>query len=80
MPHGMKVGLSPGNFVLDGTQPPPQKGTEPPIFAHIYRGQTVAWIKMPLGTEVGLSLHSIVLDRDTAPSPIFSQCPLWPNG
>jgi len=28
----MEVGLSPGNFVLDGTQPPHQKGVEPLIF------------------------------------------------
>ena len=37
-----------------------------------------AWIKMPLGTEVGLSLRDIVLDGDPAPpflkvhSPQFS--------
>jgi len=28
----MEVGLSPGDFVLDGTQPPPKKGKEPPNF------------------------------------------------
>jgi len=33
MPLGMEVGLSPGDFVLDGdTVPPPQKGAEPPNF------------------------------------------------
>jgi len=34
MPHGMEVGLGPGNFVLDGDDPapPPQKGAKPPIF------------------------------------------------
>jgi len=32
MPLGMKVGLRPGDFVLDGTQPPPQKGAEHPNF------------------------------------------------
>jgi len=26
MPLGIEVGLSPGDFVLDGTQPPPKKG------------------------------------------------------
>jgi len=44
---------------------------------------------MPLGMEVGLGLRDIVLDGDPAPpplkgegtgSPIFGQCPLWPNG
>ena len=33
MPLGMEVGLSPGNFVLDGDQVPTPKGAEPhPIF------------------------------------------------
>jgi len=33
MPLGTKVGLSPGDFVLDGDPaPPPKKGAEPPIF------------------------------------------------
>jgi len=32
MALGMEVGLSPYDFVLEGTQPPPQKGAEPPIF------------------------------------------------
>jgi len=30
MPLGMEVGLSPGDFVLDGDQPPPQKGGRSP--------------------------------------------------
>jgi len=29
--------------------------------------QTVGWIKMPLGTEIGLGIRDIVLDRDPAP-------------
>jgi len=33
----------------------------------VYCGQRVGWIKMKLGTEVGLSPGDIVLDRDTAP-------------
>jgi len=32
-------------------------------------GQTVAWIKMPLGMEVGLGPGHIVLDGDPAPLP-----------
>jgi len=35
----------------------------------VYCGQTVRWIKMKLGTEVGLGPGHIVLDRDPAPSP-----------
>jgi len=35
----------------------------------VYCGQTVGWIKMPLGTEVGLSPSDIVLVGDAAPLP-----------
>jgi len=48
-------------------------------------GQTVGWIKMKLGTEVGLC--HIVLDGDRVPPPkkghsppIFGPYLLWPNG
>jgi len=34
--------------------------------AHVYCGLTAAWIKMPLGTEVGLGLSEIVFDVDPA--------------
>jgi len=33
----------------------------------VYCGQTVGWIKMKLGMEVGLGPSHIVLDRDPAP-------------
>ena len=35
----------------------------------MYSGQTVGWIKMKLGTEVGLGPGHIVLDGNPAPSP-----------
>jgi len=56
MKLGMQVGLGPGHIVLDGDLAPPSpKGHSPPQFsAHICCGQMAAWIKMPLGTEVGL--------------------------
>ena len=47
-----------------------------------------AWIKMPLGTEIGLGPNDIVLDGDAAtppqkgdgaPCPILAQSLLWPN-
>jgi len=57
MPLGMEVGLSPGDFVLDGATLP-QKGLSPQFSAHVYCGQTAAWIKMPLGTEVGLVAYA----------------------
>ena len=68
MPLGMEVGLSPGDFVRSGPSTLPKKGADPPQFsAHVYCGQTAAWIKMPLGTDVGLGLRVIVLDGDPAP-------------
>ena len=52
---GMEVGLSPGDFVLDGDPVPfPQKGRSPPFSAHLYCGETAACIKMPLGMELAL--------------------------
>ena len=54
----MEVSLSPGDFVLDGDQAPTPKGAEPTQFlVHVYCGQKAAWIKMPLGTQVGLGLR-----------------------
>ena len=38
-------------------------------------GQTAAWIKTPLDTEVGLSLRDIVLDGDPVPSPLKGHIP-----
>jgi len=88
MPLGMEIGLSPGDFVLDGDPAPiRQKGQSPSIFGPRLLWQKAAWIKMPVGTEVGLVLRNVVLDGDPAPPrlqghgrPIFGQCPLWPNG
>jgi len=66
----MEVGLSPGDFVFDGNPAPPEKGGVVPQFsAHIYCGQTAAWIKISLSTEVGLVSDDIVLDGDAAPAP-----------
>ena len=58
--HGMEVGLSPGDFVLDG---------DPQFSAHIYCGQTAGCIKMPLGMDVGFSPWDFVLDGDPVPLP-----------
>jgi len=55
----------------------------------VYCGQTVGWIKTPLGKEVGLGPGDIVLDGDPASisrrkgaqqPPLFGPCLLWPNG
>ena len=51
-----------------GTQLPfPQRGTAPQFSVHICCRKVAGWIKMPLGTEVGLGPGHIVLDRDPAP-------------
>jgi len=40
----------------------------------VYCGETVGWIKLPLGTEVGLGPGDIVLDGDPVPSPAHVYC------
>jgi len=58
-----------GLCVRWGPSPPPQKGggATPQFSAPVYCGQTAAWIKMPLGTEVGHGPDDIVLYGDPAP-------------
>ena len=83
MPLGVEVGLGQGRIVLDGDPAPPmERGTVAPHFrnlqtqalpasvyiaAHVCCGQTAGWIKMPLGTEVGLGPGHIVFVGDPAP-------------
>jgi len=81
-----QVDLGPGHIVLDGDPtPPPPEGHSPQFSAHVCRGQTAGWIKIPLGREVGLSPGDIVLLGDPAPPPqrgqpsIFGLCLLWLN-
>jgi len=47
----------------------PPKRRSPQFSVHVCCGQTAGWIKMPLGTMVGLDLGNIVLDADRAPPP-----------
>jgi len=58
-----------------------------PSVTLVYCGQTVGWIKMKLGMEVGIGPGHIVLDGDppsrqkgAQPPPILGPCLLWPNG
>jgi len=61
MSLGMELGLGPGDFVLDGDPAPSfvkRGGGAPPpakFSAHVYCGQMAGWMKLVLGTEVGLS-------------------------
>ena len=69
MALGMELGLSPGDFVLDGYGDPapyPKRGEAPQFSAHVYCGKATAWIKMSLGTKIGLGLRDIVFDADPA--------------
>ena len=79
MPLGMEVGLSPGDFVLDGDPalPSPKMGAEHPCqilrfgpFLLWSNGcSTAAFIKMPLGMEVGVNPGDFVLDGNPALLP-----------
>ena len=83
MKLGTRVGLGPGHNVLNGAAHH-QQGAQPPIIGmHVRCGQTVGWIKMPLGMEVGLSPGDVVLDggpKNGHTSPIFGPRLLWLNG
>ena len=63
---GMEVGLDPGDILLDGDTALSKRGTAPHFSAHVYCGQTLGWIKVPVGTEVDLGPGNIVLDWDPA--------------
>jgi len=47
---------------------PSKERAQPPQFlAHVYCGQMAAWIRLPLGMEVGLGSGHIVLDETQLP-------------
>jgi len=76
----MEVGLSLGDFLLDGDLAPlSQKGGPAPQFsAHVYCRQTAEWINVALGMEVGLSPGDFVLDGDPSPPQKGGRAP-FPN-
>jgi len=54
----------------------PKEAEHPPTFsAHVHCGQTVGWIKMPLGTEVRLGRGDSVLDVSAPPQKAHSSPP-----
>ena len=76
---GTKVGLDPGDVLLDGDPaPPPKRGAPPKFSAHVYCGQTAGWMKLVLGMEVGLNPGDFVLDGTQSPSRKGDRAPL-PN-
>jgi len=54
------------------SSPPPRKKVTAPNFRPMYIVAKRLHVRLPLGTEEGLSLG--------AQPPNFGQCPLWPNG
>jgi len=71
MPFGTEEGLGPGHIVLDGDSAPLKRGTAPsPQFsAHVCWDQTAGWMKMPLGTEVGLVQRQYCVRSGPSPLP-----------
>jgi len=78
MPLGREVGVGTGDIMLDGDPPPPlppqkkKRGTTatPLLFGppmSIVAKRLHGWIKVPLGSEVGLGPGLIVLDGDQLP-------------
>jgi len=63
MQLGMRVGLC----VRWGPSSPSSKGAQPLIFSPYPLRPMAAWIKMPLGMEVGVGPGDFVLDGDAAP-------------
>ena len=68
-------GLSPGHIMLDGDSAPHlKKGGRGPQ-SSAYRVQTAVYIRIPLSTEVGISLGDIVLDGDPDLPPLKRHSP-----
>jgi len=65
--HGGKPRPWPHCVIRDPASPP-QRGTAP-IFGPCMLWPQAEWIKMPLGTKVGLGPSHVVLDGDPAPPP-----------
>jgi len=89
MPLGIKLGLSPVDFVFDGDPATPRiegTPTTSEFLDHVYCGQMAGWMKTPLGTEVDLGPGHTLLDgvpalrdRGTAAPHLFGPCLLWPR-
>jgi len=91
MPLGMEVGLSPGDFVLDGDPALTPKGAEPhPIFGprllwpNGCMDQDVTWYGgRPRPTQQCVQCGPSYPQKKGhthAPLPNFGSCLLWPNG
>ena len=68
------------HFVRWGPNYPHQTGHSPKFLAHVCCSQTAGWMRMPLGTEVGLGPGDIVLDGDPAHSRLTHSFLLYGGG
>jgi len=90
MPFGVEVGLSPGDFVLDGDPAPyPERGGASPNFRprllwpNGRMDQDATWYggwPQPTRHCVRCRLSYPKKKGHTHPHPIFGSCLLWPNG
>jgi len=55
-----------GQCVREDQLPRGNMHSSPHFSVHVYCDQTSGWIKMPVGTEIGLGPGDIVLDGDAA--------------
>jgi len=74
-PHCAVWGPAPQLPLMRTQLPSPRRGHSPQISTHVCCGQSAGWIKMPLGTKVGLRPGRIVLHGDPAPLPKGTQPP-----
>jgi len=77
-----KVGVGPGDVVVDGDPASRQKGHSTQFSTRVCCGQTAGLIKMPLDMEVGRSPGHIVLHVPQLPPrghslPVFGPCLLY---
>ena len=70
------VSGDPGHIVLDGDPAPPREA-QPQFSTHARRGQTAGWIKMPVGTEVGLGQGEFDFDGHPPPPRRGARPPIF---
>ena len=85
MPLGMKVGLSPVDFVLDGDPVPPQKVAEPPIFGLYFQPHSITalWLVLISRPTEGRRLSwpgwfGVILRCFARPKMITHPCSIKP--
>jgi len=84
----MALDQDPAPTTESDTAPPPPTGRAACVHnprCHVHCGKTAGWIKLPLGTEVGLGQRYCVrwrpssLTEGAQQTPLFGLCLLWRN-